>query len=181
MRRPIAVAVFALAALAAAQSPDAAVAVAPPDDAGAATAHAAPLPVDPALRAALDAAEAAQEERDEPAAPVTAHVIKQAPAAVLASGTGDVDTAGERGGRRGRVRPRDWKLKMNDTLLLTRPPTPSPPPSSLTSSGDCAGDIDAFCADVDAGEGRLAACLSERLRQEGLGNVAGEKRERGEE
>ena len=52
-----------------------------------------------------------------------------------------------------------------------RPPRPTHPFSLF--SGDCAGDIDAFCADVDAGEGRLAACLSERLRQEGLGNEVG--------
>ena len=110
----------AAAAVAAAQAPPTDL-PAPADDAGAATAHAAPLRVDPALRAALDAAEAAQEERDEPAAPVLAHVIKQAPAAELASGTGDVDTAGELGveatprdvGRRARARcgkkPGGWR------------------------------------------------------------------------
>ena len=93
--RPLALLLLAAAAAVAAAQPPPTDLPAPADDAGAATAHAAPLPVDPALRAALDAAEAAQEDRDEPAAPVLAHVIKQAPAAELASGTGDVDTAGE--------------------------------------------------------------------------------------
>ena len=85
---------LALAASALAQDPSIPDA-APSEDVGAADATAAPLPVDPALRAALDAAEAAQEERAAVAAPVLSHVIKQAPAAELPSGTGDVDTAGE--------------------------------------------------------------------------------------
>ena len=79
-------------------------------------------------------------------------------------------TAEELGGR-GRGA---WAETRGDTSTAPIPDPPTDPPLSLFS-GDCAGDIDAFCADVDAGEGRLAACLSERLRQEGLGNEVGEK------
>jgi len=126
-----------LAASAAAQAPATTTPdVAPADDAGAATAHAAPLAVDPALRAALDAAEAAQEERDEPVAPVTAHVIKQAPAAVLASGTGDVDTAGEREKQRGQGRTmRKLARAAKLSRRLARCGPPRPPPAGARQTG----------------------------------------------
>ena len=40
-------------------------------------------------------------------------------------------------------------------------------------AGACKADISAFCKDTSAGDGRLAACLSERLNQAKKGNVAG--------
>ena len=47
-------------------------------------------------------------------------------------------------------------------------------PVSCTA-GACAGDIKAVCKDVGAGEGRLAACLTKRLRAQRQGNAVGEQ------
>lgn len=45
----------------------------------------------------------------------------------------------------------------------------------LLPTGPCAADIKTFCKDTGAGEGRIAACLTKRLRSEKQGNVVGRK------
>ncbi|GFH19709.1 uncharacterized protein HaLaN_16706 [Haematococcus lacustris] len=45
----------------------------------------------------------------------------------------------------------------------------------LASTGPCAADFKAVCKDVAPGEGRLAACLTKRVRQQKAGNVLGRK------
>ncbi len=42
-------------------------------------------------------------------------------------------------------------------------------------AGACAPDIKTFCKDVSAGEGRVAACLDKRMKEQKQGNVAGER------
>lgn len=41
-------------------------------------------------------------------------------------------------------------------------------------TGACASDVKAFCKDVSPGEGRVAACITKRLRDQKQGNVQGE-------
>eukprot|EP00884_Botryococcus_braunii_P009912 jgi/Botrbrau1/18922/Bobra.177_2s0076.1 len=45
----------------------------------------------------------------------------------------------------------------------------------VSTTGDCAGDIDNFCGEVKAGVSRLADCLSKQLEEEEKGNVQGKK------
>jgi len=170
-----------------------------PKPAAAATAGQAIAPspgaaLDPTTAASLAAALEKQEAREEVTAPVFAQVVKQAPKAALTSGTGDVDTAGTAIEREDGVRVRSGALERARTserqhaprcvrknpttpaprafpLLLLTPPSLSP--SSPSHAGDCAGDIDNFCATVPAGEGRLAACLTKQGDAEAAGNSAG--------
>ncbi len=41
------------------------------------------------------------------------------------------------------------------------------------SPGPCQADAKAFCKDVEAGESRLSASLTEKIRAQNKGNVAG--------
>jgi hypothetical protein len=54
---------------------------------------------------------------------------------------------------------------------------------SGATAGECAGDIDNFCENIEAGIRRLADCLSEQQTDEEKGNVQGmsgtESKERG--
>ena len=43
----------------------------------------------------------------------------------------------------------------------------------FTFAGDCAGDIDTFCATVSAGRRRLADCLQDQVATQETGNVQG--------
>lgn len=45
----------------------------------------------------------------------------------------------------------------------------------ISTTDACEADIDALCADVPPGEGRLATCIMTRLRDENRGNVSGRK------
>lgn len=45
----------------------------------------------------------------------------------------------------------------------------------ISTTGTCEADIDALCAGVPPGEGRLATCITTRLRNEDRGNVSGRK------
>lgn len=45
----------------------------------------------------------------------------------------------------------------------------------LNPKGACEGDIAAFCKEYGPGEGRLAACIAARLKDQKKGNVAGRK------
>ncbi len=45
----------------------------------------------------------------------------------------------------------------------------------MVLAGACKPDAAAFCKDVTAGEGRLAACLTKRIKEAKKGNVAGRK------
>lgn len=40
-------------------------------------------------------------------------------------------------------------------------------------AGDCAGDAKALCKDVNSGDGRLAACLTKKVRAQRQGNTVG--------
>lgn len=43
----------------------------------------------------------------------------------------------------------------------------------IATTGACESDIDALCAGVPPGEGRLATCIATRMRDENRGNVSG--------
>lgn len=45
----------------------------------------------------------------------------------------------------------------------------------VSPTGPCAGDIKVICKDVGPGEGRLATCLTKRIRAQKQGNVVGRK------
>eukprot|EP00195_Chlamydomonas_chlamydogama_P004977 CAMPEP_0202901334 /NCGR_PEP_ID=MMETSP1392-20130828/14194_1 /ASSEMBLY_ACC=CAM_ASM_000868 /TAXON_ID=225041 /ORGANISM="Chlamydomonas chlamydogama, Strain SAG 11-48b" /LENGTH=885 /DNA_ID=CAMNT_0049587883 /DNA_START=46 /DNA_END=2703 /DNA_ORIENTATION=- len=45
----------------------------------------------------------------------------------------------------------------------------------VSATGACAADVKSFCKDVGAGEGRLSACLTKRIRSQKQGNVVGKK------
>eukprot|EP00892_Ulva_mutabilis_P008395 jgi/Ulvmu1/5928/UM026_0050.1 len=45
----------------------------------------------------------------------------------------------------------------------------------IATTGACESDVDALCADVPPGEGRLATCIATRMRDENRGNVSGRK------
>ncbi|GAX77303.1 hypothetical protein CEUSTIGMA_g4749.t1 [Chlamydomonas eustigma] len=45
----------------------------------------------------------------------------------------------------------------------------------VSPAGACAGDVKAFCKDVGPGEGRIASCLTKRIRAQKQGNVVGRK------
>jgi Golgi apparatus protein 1 len=45
----------------------------------------------------------------------------------------------------------------------------------VSATGDCAGDAKALCKDVNSGDGRLAACLTKKVRAQRQGNTVGRK------
>ncbi|KAG2435442.1 hypothetical protein HYH02_011942 [Chlamydomonas schloesseri] len=45
----------------------------------------------------------------------------------------------------------------------------------VSATGDCAGDAKALCKDVSSGDGRLAACLTKKVRAQRQGNTVGRK------
>jgi golgi apparatus protein 1 len=57
----------------------------------------------------------------------------------------------------------------------------APPAELLNGDGDvsttgaCEADIDALCVGLPPGEGRLASCLTKRMKDEANGNVVGRK------
>lgn len=100
----------------------------------------------------------------------SSNIISSAGSAELYNGNGDI--AGSGAHTRSRL----------GASPASRSERATPPNASGTpcycAGGPCSGDVKAFCKDVSAGEGRIAACLTERLQAQKQGNVAGESLDR---
>lgn len=79
----------------------------------------------------------------------------------------------------------DWGgNKSNDTVVSTI--VPNAPPAELANGdgdlsveGACEADIEGLCLKIPPGEGRLAECLTTRMKNEDNGNVTGRKVSKG--
>ena len=140
------------------------------------------------LKVKLAEAQEAQEMGEEVAQPVKAKIVKEAPEAVLASGTGDVATTGAlaccfpallgkciSGGSFVGV-----TCGCGRSCTRQRQPpsgcsqgTGSPQKVGDRRAGTCAGDVENFCTGIKPGEGRLAACLTKQQTEEEKGNIEG--------
>lgn len=75
----------------------------------------------------------------------------------------------------------DWEGKTTNDTVVSKI-VPNAPPAELANGdgdlsviGECEADIEGLCLKVPPGEGRLAACLTTRMKNEDNGNVTGRK------